>query len=624
MRSGGPRSPLRLAGVVVPLVIGIAMALVVLRTEADQARTDAAAEVRATVATTVSPVRTELRSELAAAVGRSAERVVPAARLAAAPISTTAAITARDTGTVTLDDTAHPAAMIVPQYRTGTTPADTAARRAAIVAYRVVPLTLAPVLATLQPLSGGLVVRGPDTLVAAAPAPPPAGAITFGADMDITGSPGWVVQSWVAAPGVPGVAWLWALLVFAVFAALAAALAVLQRREAAATTRLRTIENNRTVFSGLASVLQSSLDLGEVAPALAAHLSDGLQLAGLSLALPGDHGERQVFAWGTAPDASVRPVTSMPNSLAAGDTLAIALTRGGRTLGVLRVLAGRPLGRDHLVPFGGTVDMLGSTLANAETFANQQELVERMRSVDELKTVFLATASHELRTPVTAIVGFSTLLLDRWESMSPTQQRGLVERVQANGARLNTLIEQLLDFSQLERGLPRANDELLDLGETVRRILTEQPELQSDHGLELSLSDGCAVRGSAAAIERIVTNLVGNAAKYSPKGSTISVTVRPEGREHAVLLVDDQGSGVPFDDREKVFSRFYRGRGDSVTRTRGAGIGLAIVAEYAASMSGTARVTDAPGGGARFAITFPTVNAYAHKSTQGAADVSVS
>ncbi len=623
MRSGRP-SPLRLAGVVVPLVIGIAMAVVVLRAERDQAHSDAAATLRATVASTVSPVRTEIRNELSAAPGAGAERIVPAARLGSAPISATAAITARDSGTAMLDDTAKPPAIIVPVYRGGTTPSSTAARRAEIVSYRVVALTLHATLATLQPSSGGLMVLGPNRLVAATPRAAPAGAPVYGVDMDLTGSPGWVVASWAPEPGIPGTAWLWALLILAVFAAVSAVLWVVQRREALASARLKAIEHNRALFTGLASVMQGSLDLGEVAPALAAHLSDGLKLEGLSLSTPGDRGEKQVFSWGSPPDRTTRALTSMPASVAPGDTLAIALTRGGRTLGVLRLMAGPGLGSDDLTALGATTDLLGSTLANAEAFASQQELVERMRSVDELKTVFLATASHELRTPVTAIVGFSTLLLDRWDQMGPTQQRGLLERVQANGSRLNTLIEQLLDFSQLERGLPRANVEVLDLGETVRRILADQPELQSGHGLNLNIANGCKVRGSASAIERIVTNLVGNAAKYSPAGTTITVTVRAEGNDHAVVLVDDQGSGVPFDDREKVFSRFYRGRGDTVARTRGAGIGLAIVAEYAASMSGTARVTDAPGGGARFAITFPMITSYAHQSSQGAADVAVS
>ena len=103
-----------------------------------------------------------------------------------------------------------------------------------------------------------------------------------------------------------------------------------------------------------------------------------------------------------------------------------------------------------------------------------------------------------------------------------------------------------------------------------------------------------------------MTNLVGNAVKYSPAGTLVRVTVTSEG-DRAVLLVDDEGPGVAEVDRARIFSRFYRGRGDAVTRTRGAGIGLAIVAEYAASMSGAADVLSAPGGGARFRVTFPAV-----------------
>jgi two-component system OmpR family sensor kinase len=194
----------------------------------------------------------------------------------------------------------------------------------------------------------------------------------------------------------------------------------------------------------------------------------------------------------------------------------------------------------------------------------------------------------------------------------------------ANGRRLNALIEQLLDFSQLERGLPRPSDELLDLGDTVSRILTDQPELQAGHDLVVAATPGCIVRGSSAAIERIVTNLVGNAAKYSPQDTSITVTVRAEA-DRAVLLVDDEGPGVAAEDRDRVFSRFYRGRGDSVTRTRGAGIGLAIVAEYAASMSGTASVEDAPGeSGARFRISFPSVAAFSDATAGGTIDVASS
>jgi signal transduction histidine kinase len=110
------------------------------------------------------------------------------------------------------------------------------------------------------------------------------------------------------------------------------------------------------------------------------------------------------------------------------------------------------------------------------------------------------------------------------------------------------------------------------------------------------------------AVERVVSNLVGNAAKYSPAGTTIRVSVR-ERRGRAELAVDDEGPGVPQAEREQVFTRFFRGRGDSVTATRGAGLGLAIVTEFAATMNGQVSVTSAAGGGARFVVTYPLAGA---------------
>jgi signal transduction histidine kinase len=332
-------------------------------------------------------------------------------------------------------------------------------------------------------------------------------------------------------------------------------------------------------------------------------------LAGLSLTAPTERGERQLFASGVQPDASVQPTIRPPERLDPGETFALSLTRGGRVLGALRVVAGDALLRDDLIALSTAGELVGSTLANAEAFARQQDLVERMRSVDELKTVFLATASHELRTPVTAIVGFSALLLQHWDTMSPDQSRGLIERVNANSQRLEALTEQLLDFAQLERGLPRSEDRVVDLSRIVEQILADQPELASGHTLDMFLAPRCMIRGSRSGLERIVTNLVGNAGKYSPDGTRITVSVQPVD-DRAVLLIDDEGPGVPEADRERIFSRFYRGRGDSVTSTRGAGVGLAIVAEYAASMSATVSVRTAPSGGARFSISFPAAGRF--------------
>ena len=105
-------------------------------------------------------------------------------------------------------------------------------------------------------------------------------------------------------------------------------------------------------------------------------------------------------------------------------------------------------------------------------------------------------------------------------------------------------------------------------------------------------------------MERVLSNLVGNAAKYSPAGTVIRVFVS-EHRDRAELAVEDEGPGVPKAEREQVFTRFFRGRGDSVVATRGAGLGLAIVTEFAATMGGQVSVTSARGGGARFVVSYP-------------------
>ena len=620
VRSSPAAAQLRSAAIIAaPLLVGVLLSIVLILDQRHRALLQADLDVRANVATAVTQVRTEVRNELSAAPDApvTGARTVPVSAVGSVSVSTINVIQARDTGAATLDDVARPASIIVPIYRAGQPAATTAERRQAITGYRVVPLTLRAVLTGLAPDRGGLTVSGPDRSILAVPAAPPKGSRTFSVDMDLTGSPGWVVGSWTPNPSTPGITWFWVVGLMAVFAAVSAVLAMLLRREAQALKRQRQMERERSLVTGLAPVLQASLDIGEVVPAVSSHLVQGLSLSGLSLSTPGDSGERQVFGWGTPPDPTVLPSVSRPAILETGHTFAVSLTRGGRVMGVLRVVAGEELSRDDLLALATASELLGSTLANAEAFARQQDLVERMRSVDELKTVFLATASHELRTPVTAIVGFSSLLLEHWDSAM--KGRDLMERVLSNGRRLDSLIEQLLDFSQLERGLPRSSDELLDLGRTVSKILSDQPEIASDHELALDLADGCTVRGSRAAVERIVTNLVGNAAKYSPKATRITVTVRLDG-DRAVLLVDDEGPGVPDEDRERVFSRFYRGRGDSVTRTRGAGIGLAIVAEYAASISGVAAVQRAPSGGARFRVSFPAVGVLAGVS-EGVPDV---
>jgi signal transduction histidine kinase len=602
--------------VAAPMLVATVLAVSSVGYGTQRARLAADVDVRAAAATAVARVDAAVRTQLAAAPAAAgpAVRTVRPEALATAKVSRERAILARDLGRAVLDDLAEPPAVLVPLYRVGAgapstvAPTDTAARRRASAGYRVVPLALGPALAGAG--AGGLAVLGPGGAVAQRAGAPPADARAFAAPLELPDAPGWAVRAWLPDPATPAAAWAWAVGLLVAGAAASAAVSGARRRGRAAAAAQARLERPQSLVTELAPVVQSSLDLGQVAPAVASHLSGSLGLAGLALsvpaATPGAAGERPLFTWGVAPDPAVRPGRTVPERLGAGQTYALPLTRGGRLLGVMRIVAGAPLESAELRALAAASELVTSTMANVALFEAQQELVEQLRSVDELKTVFLATASHELRTPVAAIVGFTTLLLDRGEVLPPDQARTFLERVQANGRSLDALIEQLLDFSRLERGVRPAGDELLDLGAAVARILDERPELTEHHTRRLELADGAYVQGSGHALERIVTNLVSNAAKYSPRGGEITVTVRAEGGQ-VVFVVDDQGPGVPAEDRERIFHRFYRGQGDLIPGARGAGVGLAIVSEYVASMSGTVAVTEAPGGGARFTVTFPAV-----------------
>ena len=565
--------------------------------------------VRADAAIAISPVSAELRNALAGAAGGGGQG---ATTLDASTLETSDGevrdllAEARDTGKPLLDDRRDPPSIVVAVYSSGPPPTSSDSRRARILAYRIVPFAPGPILAAAAPSGGGLRLVGPNRVVGEHPAPPPSGARTFPVAIDAPTARGWTLVAWQPSPGLPGEAWAWILALLLTTGALVASVSKRARRARALQEAHTSLGRNTQAITGLARIVQQSLDLAHVLPAASAHLCDCYGLAGLALSKPAERGERRQFAWGATPDATIAPAMAIPDRLASGATLALSLGRGGRVLGVLRVVAGPSLFDEDVRTLVSAGEILTSALANADAFAQQRAQVERMRSIDELKTVFLATASHELRTPIAAIGGFAALLSTQWDALDPEQARSFAGRIEANARSLDGLVHDLLDFSRLERGLRPAGAELIDIGAAVRLNFVEHPDLALDHDLTVSAPSGWNVRGSTNAIERILSNLVGNAAKYSPAGSRISVNVQERG-DQVDVVVDDEGPGVPPADRSRIFSRFYRGSGDAVVKTRGAGIGLAIVSDFAASMSGTVTVGEAPSGGARFTVSFPTV-----------------
>ena len=373
------------------------------------------------------------------------------------------------------------------------------------------------------------------------------------------------------------------------------------------TARARADEAGAQVrlIGEIAPLVQQSLELSEVLPAVAVQLTDHFDLAGIRLSTGSSRaGQTELFSMGVAPDATQKPVLHPPAELAAGTTLRLALQRGGRSVALLQVVAGRDLDLAELESLRALSELVTAAMVNASLYASQQEALKRMRELDSLKTVFLGTASHELRTPATAIAGFAGLLTSSWDRFTDEQRRDFVERIGANARSLSTVVQDLLDFSLLDRGTLAVHLAPLDLGEVVGGVIDRLAGAFGDHEVEADLQPTRPIAGDQSGIERITTNLLTNAVKFSPEGTTIRVTVRQDG-DDALLQVSDQGPGVPQDERERVFARFYRGAGDAVIQTRGVGIGLSVVSEFVARMDGTVQVDDAPGGGARFTVRIP-------------------
>lgn len=219
-----------------------------------------------------------------------------------------------------------------------------------------------------------------------------------------------------------------------------------------------------------------------------------------------------------------------------------------------------------------------------------------------MQSAFLGTVSHELRTPLTAIDGFARLLASPDLELSDDQQHDFLQRIIRNSQGLAILIEELLEYSRLDRGTFGLEAVDGDLLEMTRHVVDQLGIVIESHTVVV---DGTPtpVHVDPSAITRIVTNLLTNAVRYSPDGTRVSVTVEPStDAGWAVLTVDDEGPGVRPTDRRLVFERFWRGE---QTDQAGTGIGLAVVGDLCALAGGRAEVTDAPDGGARFVVTLP-------------------
>ena len=239
----------------------------------------------------------------------------------------------------------------------------------------------------------------------------------------------------------------------------------------------------------------------------------------------------------------------------------------------------------------------------------EQEVVHRLQETDRLKTDLINTVSHELRSPLTTIVGVFGILRVRRDRVSSEERDELVAMGIQQSERLHRMIEQLLLAARFEQadGVAslRAARVELDATDLVRQAGAEARTRHHDRRIAIETNGSLPVRVAEEAVVQVLGNLLDNACKYSPDGEPVRLSGTREGGE-AVLAVEDAGPGIPEAERQRIFDRFTQLDRHSQRRAGGVGLGLYIARQLARSQDGDLLVVDPAGGhGARFELHLP-------------------
>jgi len=225
------------------------------------------------------------------------------------------------------------------------------------------------------------------------------------------------------------------------------------------------------------------------------------------------------------------------------------------------------------------------------------------RELEQAKSDFIATISHELRTPMTAVYGAARTLLRPELDLSSEQRTELLEMIATQSERLAQITEEVLLASRLDRGEVTVERDRVDVGELARRTVDAmQPHLGAE--VTLDAPQAAFAMGDRDRIQQILINLLDNAAKFSPRGGGITVSVSQDA-DHVRLAVADQGVGIAPSEQQAIFEKFYRVDPHLTETPGGTGLGLYICGELAGRMDGKVTVESEPGRGSTFALELP-------------------
>ena len=247
---------------------------------------------------------------------------------------------------------------------------------------------------------------------------------------------------------------------------------------------------------------------------------------------------------------------------------------------------------------------------NLEEKVNERtEELRKLNEADKLKSDFIKMASHELKTPVTSIKGYTQLLLSALKEdenkVSPLLVKSSLISVDKQITRLTRLMSELLDLSKIETGMLVLSKELFNLNELVIETVQDILYTNSKHTINVFHDFECDVDGDKDRIGQVLINFLTNAIKYSPNSDKVEVWIRQSEKNCVSVSVKDFGIGIDEKDHEKIFERFYRAGGKEEQTFPGFGIGLFIAKEIIERHGGTIGLTSEKGKGSVFTFTLP-------------------
>jgi two-component system sensor histidine kinase KdpD len=278
-----------------------------------------------------------------------------------------------------------------------------------------------------------------------------------------------------------------------------------------------------------------------------------------------------------------------------GGAMCVPLVNRGQLLGVLTVLAPESgeFEDEDLDILSLFAEPVAAAIAKAGLYEAERANVAKLLESDRMKSQFVASVSHELRTPITSIRG--AVAASR-RTDDPAQREELLDVVDRQSGRLQAMVEEMLVAARMQENANRPTMQPIDLCALVK--LTALDSHVAGRTVELELPEHCMVRAEPEALRRVLTNLIENAHKYGSSPIRVAVQVADD---QVVMSVIDRGPGIPPEERERIFERFYRV--DPNGTKPGMGLGLSIVRGLVESCGGTVWVEDAPGGGAAFRVS---------------------